>query len=137
MKAKTYLKQIERLNIQIGQKQQQINELKTLATGSGSISYGERVQTSLSGNSNTNIIVEYVYLEKAVNSDIDNYVNIKNKIINQIQSLHSVEQIKLLYMRYVLFYTFEKIAVEMNLCTRQIYRIHRNALQAFQKILDE
>lgn len=133
MKVKNYLEQVEILDTKINQKIDQLNDLKLRSTSTGGFDYSERVQTSPSGDSLCRAVTDYVALEDEINADIDHFVDFKNKIINQIQTMTDVDGMKILYMRYVQYYTFEKIAVEMNYCIRQVYRIHGSALQDFEK----
>lgn len=132
MKAKTYLKQLEILDTKINQKQMQLDELKLKAINTSGISYDEKVQTSLSGDMLCNAVTRYIALEQEINEDIDNFVNVKNLIINQIHTLSDVKYIKLLFMRYVQFKRLEVIAVEMNYSYQYTKELHGVALQEFQ-----
>lgn len=132
MKAKTYLEQLEILDTKINQKQMQLSDLKLKSTSTGGISYGERVQTSPSGDSLCNAVTRYVALEQEINDDIDHFVDKKNVIINQIHALSDVKYIKLLFMRYVQFKRLEVIAVEMNYSYQYTKELHGVALQEFQ-----
>lgn len=48
-----------------------------------------------------------------------------------------VQYYKVLYRRYVLYYSFGKIAANMNYSEKQIYNIHDEALKAFEKLMVE
>lgn len=87
MKAKTYLEQLEILDTKINQKLLQLEDVKMKATSIRGVRYGEKVQTSPSGDSFCNDVIRYIALEEEINNDIDQFVDFKNIIINQIQTL--------------------------------------------------
>jgi len=135
MTAKEYLKQLELLNEMINQKISQVDELREMAMGGGmGIRYDkDPVQTSVSGDAGTNKIIKYIDLENEVNADIDRYVDLKNKIINQIHGIKNVNHMKLLYKRYVEFKRLEVISVEMNFSYDHTRRLHGYALLDFER----
>lgn len=132
MKAKEYLGQVLLLNEKINQKQIQYKELLHIATSAGAIRYDkERVQTSLTGDSMSNIVSKYVDLQQEINSDIDHFIDMKNKIINEIQSLSDVKFIKLLFMRYIQGKRLEEIAVDLDYSYQYVKELHGYALKSF------
>ncbi len=132
MKAKDYLSQVSVLNVKIGQKQMQYEELLQTAISTGAIRYDkEMVQTSLTGDSTSNIICKYIDLQSKINRDIDRFVDLKNKIINEIHELSNVGFIRLLYMRYIEEKRLEEIAVELNYSYQYVRELHGYALKAF------
>lgn len=132
MKVKNYLEQVEILDTKINQKIDQLNDLKLRSTSTGGFDYSERVQTSPSGDSLCRAVTDYVALEDEINADIDHFVDFKNKIINQIQTMTDVKYMKLLYMKYVQYKSLEYIAVEMNYSYPYVKELHGVALQQFQ-----
>lgn len=132
MKVKNYLEQVEILDTKINQKIDQLNDLKLRSTSTGGFDYSERVQTSPSGDSLCRAVTDYVALEDEINADIDHFVDFKNKIINQIQTMTDVKYMKLLYMKYVQYKSLEYIAVEMNYSHPYVKELHGVALQQFQ-----
>lgn len=133
MKAKEYLKQIEKLDKCIEQKQIEYDELRLRSTSSGGIQYGERVQTSPTGDSLERKVVNYVQLEEDINAMIDNFVDTKHKIIDEIQGLSNVNHIDVLFKKYVQYKTLEQIAVEMGYTYQYVRELHGYALQEFSK----
>lgn len=133
MKAKEYLKQIEKLDKCIDQKQIECDSLRLLAESNGSIQYGERVQTSPQGDTLEKKVVKYVQMEQEINDMIDRFVDLKHKIIDEIQGLSEVKHIDVLFKKYVQYKSLEQIAVEMNYSYDRIKHIHGYALQEFDK----
>lgn len=139
MTAKEYLQQLQRLDTVIHQKIKEVEDLRLSSRSTGAIDYSkERVQTSPSGETAfVKSIGRIIDLEVEINDEIDTFVDMKHKIINQIRGLHNVNYISLLYKRYVEFKKFGKISVEMNFSYDYIKHLHKQALKDFEdKILN-
>lgn len=134
MKAKEYLKKLQRLDTVTTQKISELGDLRMKLCSVGGIDYSkERVQTSPSGDASfVNAIGRITDLESEINREIDNFVDEKHKIINQIQGLKNSDYITLLFKRYVEFKKFETIAVEMNFTYQYILNMHGYALREFE-----
>lgn len=137
MRAKEYLQQLRRLDTVIDQKIKELDDLKVKSTCIGGFDYSkERVQTSPSGDAPyVRTVSRIVDLNEEINREINDFVDRKHKIINQIQGLDNPNYIKLLFKRYVEFKKFEQISVEMNFTIRNIYFIHGRALKNFETII--
>ncbi len=66
-----------------------------------------------------------------INKKIDNLINLKVKVSNDIDRLDNPEYRLLLRLRYINLNSFENIAVKMNYDIRHITRLHGNALKCF------
>lgn len=135
MKAKEYLKKLQRLDTVITQKISELGDLRMKLCSVGGIDYSkERVQTSPSGDASfVNAIGRIVDLKSEINREIDNFVDEKHEIINQIQQLSNHTHIQLLYKRYVEFKKFETIAIEMCFTYQYTIELHGYALQDFER----
>jgi hypothetical protein len=135
VRAKEYLKQLETLDVKIGQKMQQAQELRLIATsGGGGIDYSkDRVKTSPSGDTLSDAVIRYAALEEAIDRDIDQFVDTKNLIINQIQGLSNPDYMRLLYKRYVEFKHLDEIADEMRYTYQYTRQLHGYALAEFER----
>lgn len=135
MKAKDYLKQVELLDEKIDQRNKQIYDLRQMAVAGKGIDYSkDKIQTSVSGDAISEIVIKYIDLENDLNKQIDEFVDLKNKIINEIQSLKDINYVKLLYKRYIEYKRLEVIAVEMNYTYTYVRTLHGQALQEFDKV---
>lgn len=135
MNAKEYLTQLQRLDAVINQKIMELGDLRAMSISTNSVDYSdERVQTSRSNEAPfVKIVSRIVDLDAEINREIDNFVDEKHKIINQIQGLKNTDHISLLYKRYVEFKKFEIIAVEMNFTYQYVLNMHSCALKEFEK----
>lgn len=134
MTTKDYLNQISRLNRMINNKLVEIQQLKEMSCSISAITNGERVQTSLSPDKIGSNIAKIDEMERNIDSMIDEYVDKKNLIISQIDSIENETYYNILFAKYVERKTFEKIADEMTYSWRQIIRLHGRALQEFERL---
>lgn len=134
MNAKEYLQNLKKLDTVINQKIKELDNLKIMSTNIGSFDYSkERVQTSSNGDAPFVKAIEKIcILQDEINKEIDNFVDKKHKIINQIQGLSKSKYIDVLFRRYVEYKSFENIAVEMALSYQYVIEIHGYALQEFE-----
>lgn len=133
MTTKQYLNQIARINRMINNKLSEIYQLKTMVC-SISVSMNEdNVQTSQGNDILGNSVAKIIDLENEINKAIDAYVDKKEHIILQIDSIQEIMEYQVLFSRYIEFKTFEQIAADNNYSVRQILRIHGNALVEFEK----
>lgn len=136
MTAKEYLRQIGVLDAKINRRQKQVEELKVLATSSGSLSVNERVQSSPDGDKMSRIVIRWIDMEHEVTRMIDQLIDLKNQIIGEIHQLDDERYIRILEMRYIDQNSWEQIAVNMNYSLQHIIRLHGYALQEFtQKVM--
>lgn len=129
---KEYLRQLRTAEIKIEQKEEELERLKSslesISTGTDS----ERVQTTPRDKVSEDV-PQMVDLKREIESDIKALLILKNKIINEIQSMDNPVYIDILYKRYVQYKSLEEIAVEMSYSYRQILRLHGLALQEFKR----
>lgn len=134
MNAKEYLQNLKKLDTVIDQKIKELDNLKTMSTSIGSFDYSkDRVQTSPDGDAPFVKAIEKICeLQDEINREIDQFVDKKHRIINQIQGLSKSKYIEVLFRRYVEYKSFETIAVEMMLSYQYVIEIHGYALQEFE-----
>lgn len=133
MQAKQYLKELKRLDTCINQQLQEKAALYTSTIGAARTDK-DRVQTSGSGDMMPELIQRLLDLEAEIDKEIDNFVDQKRKMIQQIQDLRNELYVSLLYRRYVEFKSLEEIAVEMNYTYQHTRRMHGYALAEFQRV---
>jgi hypothetical protein len=74
-------------------------------------------------------------LQSNINRDIDSLVNLKDEITRRIGQLSKPEYQTVLELRYLCFWSWEKIAVNMHYHQLYIYELHRAALKEFSEVL--
>ncbi len=130
---KEYLRQLRTAEIKIEQKEEELERLKSSLESISTGTDGERVQTTPRDRLSEEI-TRIVDLEKEINSDLGAMLMLRNKIINEIQSMDNPVYIDILYKRYVQYKSLEEIAVEMSYSYVHIRRLHGYALIQFSKI---
>ncbi len=135
MKAKEYLRQLHKVDVIINQRIQEKEDLRAKLSSIGSFDYSkERVQTSIPESARYEAqIAKIIEIEDEIDRLIDEYIDLKHKMIGQIHSLHDTNCVEVLHKRYVENKRLEMIAVEMNYDYNYIRHIHGRALQEFQK----
>ena len=132
MDTKQYLGQISRLDRMIKNKMTELSQYKDLAYGLSAITNEERVQTTPEFDKMSGKVAKIIEIEQKIDSLIDEYVDKKNLIISQIDSMENETYYEILFARYIEKKTFEKIADEMNYSFRNTTRLHGRALREFE-----
>lgn len=132
MTTKEYLSQIKKLNEIIKNRMFEIDELRNMAKGVSSVSYDrDKIMTSGNKNQLENIVTRIVDLDRQVN----NYIDLKYRIIKQIESLDA-EEYSVLYMRFVNNYPFVSILQRLNTediwSERKMYQVYSRGLDNFE-----
>lgn len=130
MDKKSYLRRGYRINLEIESKKEVLEELKANLDGIKAIQLSEKVQGGNipSDNAMFNRINKLMEVEKDLASLYDIQVEL-NENINKVEDFN--ERMVLRY-RYILNYTWEQISEKMGYSTRQVIRIHGEALKNFE-----
>ncbi len=80
-------------------------------------------------------VVKIVDLEREINAEIDELVDLKRDIRELIAQIRKPEYRTLLELRYLGFRTWDAIAEEMGFEPRTIYRFHSNALRVVERLM--
>lgn len=136
MTAKEYLQQLQRLDIMINHKIQEKADLKASLTYLSSPNLSqERVQGGepIRDARFTKKSIKLISLEQEIDETIDEFVDLKHKIIVQIHRLQNSNHSTLLYKRYVENKRLKDIATEMNYTYQYIRELHDCALKEFER----
>lgn len=133
METKEYLQQIGRYNRLINNKLVELAQYRSMACSVSVVKNDERVQSSPSYDTMDKIVSKIEQMENEIDMLVDRYIDNKRIIISQIDSMPDEMTYQILFSRYVEQKTFEKMAIEMNYCYKQIIRRHGKALQEFEQ----
>jgi pyruvate-formate lyase len=133
MTTKEYLSQISRLDRMIKNKLSEISQLREVALSISSVQNEERVQSTPNFDKIGNACAKIDEMERNLDKMIDEYLQKKNTIISQIDSMENEIYYDVLFSRYIEKKTFEKIAADMNYSFRNVTRLHWKALNEFEK----
>ena len=133
METKEYLQQIGRYDRLINNKLVELAQYRSMACSVSAVRNDERVQSSPSYDTMDKIVSKIEQMENEIDMLVDRYIDSKRIIISQIDSMSDEMTYQILFSRYVEQKTFEKMAIEMNYCYKQIIRRHGKALQEFEQ----
>jgi DNA-directed RNA polymerase specialized sigma subunit len=133
MTTKDYLNQISRLNRMINNKLTEITQLRELSYSISAIGSEEKVMSSSDPDKIGSTYAKIDEMEHNLDNMIDEYIEKKDLIIGQIDSMENEDYYNILFSRYIEKKTFEVIATEMKYSWRQIIRLHGKALKAFEE----
>ena len=133
METKEYLQQIGRYDRLINNKLVELAQYRSMACSVSAVKNDERVQSSPSYDTMDKIVSKIEQMENEIDMLVDRYIDNKRIIISQIDSMSDEMTYQMLFSRYVEQKTFEKMAIEMNYCYKQVIRRHGKALQEFEQ----
>ena len=132
---KEYLKQVYRIEKQVGNLVIERKNILTLLEKCTSTTAGYESDGSTSGthaNNAENNIINYISAlqdyESKLRTQITEMLMAKEKLKQIIENVPNYEHRQILYKRYICFQKWEQIAVDMNYSIRRIYQIHGEAL---------
>lgn len=135
MDAKTFLRQLKKLDYMITNKIIEKEQWITMATGTTAQMGGERVQSSGSQQKMADAVSKYVDMEKEIDQAIDILVDTRQDVINVIEKL-SASEYDLLHKIYVQYNTLYEAAEMSGKSYTWATTVHGRALKNVQKILD-
>ena len=136
MTTKQYLSQIRLLDIKVGQRIEELTEMRARVSILSGIDYSkDRIQaTPTTGNKQIEDLVDF---ENKLYDLIQKERDLKHKIIGQIQELDNAIYVDILFRRYVECHSFERIACDMGYAYNYVCTLHGEALNAFEnKVLN-
>ena len=133
--AREYLEQACRLEEQLNSKLAQLEELNSLATKTTSTLSGLPHDSNRTHSRLEDVIVKIVGMQEEINADIDRMVDLRIEIQAKIAALGNPDHRVILERRYLCGDRWEEIAQEMNLTTRYILQLHREALAEMEKLV--
>lgn len=137
MTTKEYLQQIYKAEQKIkrlerGRQQLRAN-LYSIGSPSGQMS-PDTVTSSIAGDRMERLIARVEEIEKDIVEEIGRLTELIRHISAQIERVPVNRYRNLLHERYILCRKWERIAVDMDVDIRHVYRLHGKALQEFEKI---
>ena len=135
MRAKEYLRQLEKLDRMIENKLIERQRWLDLATDTTAALHGERVQSSGNKQRMESAIVSMVDLEKEIDDCIDRLVDTRRDVVGVIEQLNATEY-DLLHKIYVQHIPIYDVATKSDKSYSWTTTVHGRALKNVQNILD-
>lgn len=136
MKAKEYLSQAIRLDHRISSRLEQLENLKALAMRVTS----NLTQEKVSGGRNIrgpfeNTMAKIIDLEKEINQEVDQFIELKQEIMDTICQVEDVNCQLVLEKRYISGKSWGDISLELGYSPDGVFKIHRRGLKEIGGIL--
>ena len=135
MTAKEYLSQVFYIDQRINCKLEQVLQLRESATKATATLSDMPRNPSPDLQQMESRVVKIVDLEREINAEIDELVDLKRDIRELIAQIRKPEYRTLLELRYLGNRTWDAIAEEMGFEPRTIYRFHSNALRVVERLM--
>ena len=134
MTAKEYLRQLWCLDRKINIKIMELEKLKAERGIRQMPDNQDRVTGSgVPSDPVADSAIRIMELEKCIDKQVDRYINLKQKIMDQIDGMENDTYQCILTCRYILMQNWEDVAKTMKYDVRHCTRLHGRALQAFAK----
>lgn len=140
--AKDYLKQVRLLDIKIDQRIREKESLRDRAMSVSAVrTDGDKVQSSANRETFERLITKVADMESEIDNMIDRFVDLKHKVIGEIQSLEDHRYVEVLYLKYIEYMRLEEVSCTMKKTNGDSYSyehirwLHGEALKEFGKIL--
>ena len=132
MDAKEYLEQARFLDMRITAKLAQLEELEKVKSAEFKVQRAPAGAGALS-----NIYEKIAGMQAEINRDIDELVDLKREITAVIRQVSRPEYQTLLELRYLCFWNWEKISMNLHIGQSRLFEIRQCALKEISKILAE
>lgn len=137
MDAKEYLRNIKKADAIINEKLKELDQLRGMRYKVTQALKPVMVSGGGSHGGFADASVRIIDLEREIDKEIDRFVDLKREAGALLRKLENPQHYRVLHQYYVMFESFERIAVDMGYSYRNVCYLHGRALQAFQRVLDE
>lgn len=136
MDAKEYLKSIKRMDTFINGMIKERDQLRGMRYKITQTLNPVKVSGGGTNEGFTGASNRLLDLEDEINREVDRFADLKREAGELLKQLDDPKHYEVLHRHYILFESFEKIAVDMDCTYRNACYLHGRALQVFQKVLD-
>ena len=130
MTAREYLTQARMIDSRINSKLMELQRARELATKATGLVSDMPRNPSPDLQQMESRVVKIVDLEREINAEIDELVDLKRDIMEVVKAVDDPELQTLLELRYLCFKDWPDIACEMHCSESNVYKVHSRALQA-------
>lgn len=133
--AKEFLQQIKRLDTLITCQQDEIDSLMAMLTRVTPVmkddgSSGGGFSDKMAGG-----VAKIVDLRREIDRNIDQFADAKAALLGTLNAMKQADHVRVLYLRYFKYMTWEEIAEEMKYSYRGVCYLHGRALVEFEREL--
>ena len=129
MTVKEYLRDIEMTDERIQSKRVELDQLKDLTQSITVQMGGERVQTSMQNDKLGSLIAKIVDLQEEILTEIDSFLDEKQKRIRIIEQVRDVNQYRVLHRLYIRYMSLKAAAIDIGISYDHAKTLHGDALE--------
>lgn len=133
MTTKTYLEQIKTYDRMIENKLFDIYRMTSLACGMTVAPKQDKVQTSQSGDKIVNAVIKIMEYESDVNRLVNEMIEKKQHIVDQIDGMENRDYSDVLTWRFVNLKSFDVMPDILKMSRSKVYYTYKNAIKEFEK----
>jgi len=120
------------LNRRIEIRQRQLEDMKLKLTATGGTDYTQdKIKGSLPQDTVADRVIEYIQMEDRLNRLVDLYIDLRDRITDQIVNMNDERYSELLNLRYLEGKRLKDISEMMHYNYKWTCQLHGRALQAF------
>lgn len=134
MDTREYLNQIQRYDKIIHNKREEIEYLRSLATGLSSFSNAEKVQSSGNQDKIGTIVARIVDLQAEIADTTNEYLDKRADVIRTIDSVTNPVLYDILFKKYIEGKLLDKIADEIGYSYQRTKELHLSAIMTVKNI---
>lgn len=129
MTAKEYLSQAQKIDHEINNMLEQVENLRSMATKTTAIISDMPGNATRNTTQLSDIVVKLVEQEEEINKDIQRLVKLRAEIYSVIQGVRDRDERVVLELRYMGYRTWHDISLKLGMGERQVYRLHDHGLK--------
>ena len=133
MTAQEYLEQVKVKEAAIKNLERDRTNLVAMMYSMGGTGSGERVQSSKDPDKFGTLYGKIDEKEREIVNEISKLIDFKLKVSSEINNLKDGRYIELLHRRYIEHESWNAISIDMQYSLKHITKLHRRALQEFEK----
>lgn len=133
-RAKAFLRKVRDLDRAVEVAMRQIDSCEASATRI--TPYYSHTASRPNGNSNENKIINLIETRENCNKAVDRFADYKSECLRLIDLIPSATYRQVLALRYIDYFKWEKIEKIMHYSESHIFRLHGQALEEFEKVLE-
>ena len=128
-----FLSQARHIDVRINSKLEELSTLKALAEKVTATYQKDMVDGSRDVHKREEIICKLISLQREINADIDQLVDLKISMRQIIESLPDVEDRTVLDLRYIRLFKWQEVADTMGYSLRRVHNFHDRAIALLEE----
>lgn len=134
MTAKEYLRQLLNLERLIEAKRLECERLDAMSKKVTSVLSDCKVDSSHNNAKQADIVIRVIELKEDIGEQVASYLTLQSRISEEVDRIEDSRYKSILIMRYISGLKFDDIAKKMRYGKRWTLKLHREALEAFDRV---